>query len=570
MGGILSAEVALLGLHPTTGDSNKCHRILGTINFDTPFLGMHPGVVASGIGSLFRSMPDSPGAATKSTDSGSASQMPMPMPTNDDTPLASPPWPTLDTECPNSSNTLLPTESSSVSRQPLSPFLSPPNDPNYNPPFPNDVRMATRSGWANALHFINKHSDGLVNATKSYVTSYFEFGGCMADYNGLKTRYSRLRALEDVDDRRDDSQRRIRFINYYTASTGRPKKQQPPSRLKSPDEARPEPNDAPSDDCEGRPLEQRMEDVSFDTPETRSCSTSIRSSIEEHRDGEVVPKIPKTSDRVSSALPRNPVSEDQFVSDTGLAMSTMVPAPVSEDKHGEFANEDEAQTTCKANLSFEDDTELNPGQLDRIPNVDPRQQAETQSLASIGLTGTRSLPPIPFQPKEPAPLDLSLYPEKDARKLAEKEHSRQLKHYQRAVRDRDKAIKDRRKLLEKREKNAKLSREKQLKKEGREFTKTKREDEKSVLKAVKPSKTEPEPEDAVEDQNSKVENPKRDKKFCMLPPKIGGEIDPCWVRVYMRGVDEVGAHCGLFFVGEHYEWLVNDVGARIKAWVEQE
>ena len=53
MGGILSAEVALL---------NK-HRILGTVNFDTPFLGMHPGVIASGLGSLFTPASESPAPA---------------------------------------------------------------------------------------------------------------------------------------------------------------------------------------------------------------------------------------------------------------------------------------------------------------------------------------------------------------------------------------------------------------------------------------------------------------------------------------------------------------------------
>jgi len=38
----------------------------------------------------------------------------------------------------------------------------------------------------------------------------------------------------------------------------------------------------------------------------------------------------------------------------------------------------------------------------------------------------------------------------------------------------------------------------------------------------------------------------------------------------MEGVDEVGAHCGLFFPGTHYERLVGDVGARIVAWVQED
>ena len=67
------------------------------------------------------------------------------------------------------------------------------------------------------------------------------------------------------------------------------------------------------------------------------------------------------------------------------------------------------------------------------------------------------------------------------------------------------------------------------------------------------------------------EKPKRDRKFCMLPARNhDGQVDPCWVRVFMPGVDEVGAHCGLFFVdGGRYEWFVNDVAERIEGWVEE-
>jgi hypothetical protein len=46
MGGLLAADAA-------TGISHKAHRIIGVIAFDTPYLGMHPHVVISGIASLF-------------------------------------------------------------------------------------------------------------------------------------------------------------------------------------------------------------------------------------------------------------------------------------------------------------------------------------------------------------------------------------------------------------------------------------------------------------------------------------------------------------------------------------
>lgn len=57
----------------------------------------------------------------------------------------------------------------------------------------------------------------------------------------------------------------------------------------------------------------------------------------------------------------------------------------------------------------------------------------------------------------------------------------------------------------------------------------------------------------------------------MLPSKNNqGERDPAWVRVFMKDMDEVGAHCGLFFLGETYERLVGDVGADIEEWVKDD
>jgi hypothetical protein len=59
--------------------------------------------------------------------------------------------------------------------------------------------------------------------------------------------------------------------------------------------------------------------------------------------------------------------------------------------------------------------------------------------------------------------------------------------------------------------------------------------------------------------------------FCTLPPKdSNGERDPCWVRVFMSNVDEVGAHCGLFFVDERYERLVGEVAERVEGWVKED
>jgi len=39
------------------------------------------------------------------------------------------------------------------------------------------------------------------------------------------------------------------------------------------------------------------------------------------------------------------------------------------------------------------------------------------------------------------------------------------------------------------------------------------------------------------------------------------------MKVEMTRVDEVGAHCGLLFLGDVYERPVGDIAGRIKGWV---
>lgn len=185
MGGLMTTEAILI---PATsgGSSPLKHRILGTISFDTPFLGMHPGIIKAGLGSFFRSdssPPGTPGAGA---------------------------------------------ESANVPSQLM--------DPNYNPAFFNDTRLPMRSAWRGVAHFVNKHSGNLKSATKQLVTSHIDFGRCMGDYDGLKVRYCRVRMLEEEDSKKRETvipgsatPPRVRFINYYTVSNGRPRRPKSPA-----------------------------------------------------------------------------------------------------------------------------------------------------------------------------------------------------------------------------------------------------------------------------------------------------------------------------------------------------
>ncbi len=111
-------------------------------------------------------------------------------------------------------------------------------------------------------------------------------------------------------------------------------------------------------------------------------------------------------------------------------------------------------------------------------------------------------------------------------------------------------------------------REKILKAEEKQRLKEQKEEEKRKI-TINPESTR-ERQASVASSSTKDDKPKKDKKFCMLPPEYAGKRDKCWIRVYMEGVDEVGAHCGLFFQGPQYESLVGDVGARIESWVQED
>ncbi|KAG0648453.1 hypothetical protein D0Z07_5462 [Hyphodiscus hymeniophilus] len=433
-----------------------------------------------------------------------------------------------------------------------------PNDPFFNPPFPNDVRLPDRKGWTNILHFINKHSDGLTSATKQYFMSHLEFGGCLADYPGLKNRYEKIRALEDVDELARENgpghgppTRRIRFTNYYTASTGRPKAPKSP-----------EIPEGHLMDTDGniRSIEVEMHDMTLEPAAggSHGLASTPSISVEEHQDGATTPQQ-LGGDSESSPM------EAQMKS---LGQNSGVQNDVQED-------EPQMEMRHIDSIPMEDDEEIGGA-----PLVSTETAAETESepISEVQTTASEPpLPPIPAMPIEPESIDLSVYTDKDSRKVAEKEQKRVMKVYQQAVKDRESAIKDRQKLVEKRERKVRQDREKQLKAEEKQRQKEEREAEKQRLKEEKEEEKRkatinPEPRDRQASAASSIKDdkPKRDKKFCMLPPEYGGKRDKCWIRVYMEGVDEVGAHCGLFFPGPQYESLVGDVGARIEKWVHED
>lgn len=111
------------------------------------------------------------------------------------------------------------------------PFKPAKSNPNFDPPFRNDVRLAERGFFKGIMHFVNKHENNLTRSIIDRVVSPLKFAGCVNNYSELRRRYRHLMDLEAAE----SSSQRVRFVNYYTTSTGRPKKEKktkPPKERK--------------------------------------------------------------------------------------------------------------------------------------------------------------------------------------------------------------------------------------------------------------------------------------------------------------------------------------------------
>ncbi|RAL01383.1 alpha/beta hydrolase [Aspergillus ibericus CBS 121593] len=160
LGGIVAADAALLSsLSPSP---NQKHRILGLINFDVPFLGLHPHVIPTGLRGLFQQKEET-------------------ITTSQDTPSD------IDTT----------------------------TDPLFDPPFSNDIHLVERHGINGIMHFFHKNSHNLTRSIYNRILSPYQFAGCLNNYVQLRKRYKELMALEKAEKSLD----RVRFVNYYTLST---------------------------------------------------------------------------------------------------------------------------------------------------------------------------------------------------------------------------------------------------------------------------------------------------------------------------------------------------------------
>ena len=556
MGGILGAEVVLLAPYRADDPRPAVHRILGTINFDVPFLGIHPGIVKAGLASLFRGE-DPPPELRPAPGSGPGSSTLLNVPSHDSKSPAQ-----ASTAASSDAVSYFPSQSSSAGTPSTaaslntlsphrSPLATPVNDPNFNPRYDNDVVRPMRKGWDRTIHFVGKHYGGLTKAARAAVASHVEFSSTMADYRGLRARYRRLRALEDVPDASAGgagtahrTPRRVRFANYYTASTGRPKSR---SRSRSPGVGA---LNGASDEAELvaalKAMDTSVVSLASDASPSTPRSASPRISLETPAGDQ----LPVDAESPSSASPATDGADPPDMTPTS-------PRPIAD------------ETT---------------------PTTEGPPPARRSSLER-----SLNLPPLPPKPKEPPAFDARAWPDKDACKLARDMHTRAMRAHVQAVKDRDKAAAERAKLVARKEKERQKELDAALKRERKAGAQREKGE---AVQAAQRAKAAPAAaggdatpaasangtaeRGATGGENaagaastaeaSKMPKPPKQGKFCLLPPKeADGTRDPTWERVLMEGMDEVGAHVSLFAEERpHYVELVNRVGEKIREWVEHD
>jgi len=649
LGGILAAEVALMTSDSPSQLSPLRHNIIGTLSLDAPLLGMHPGIVTSGIASLFRRDPSPPPPTTTSDTAPTA--------------LARPSPPTV----------------ASNSVQPQPPSLSAPSEQDfsqtYNQPFDNDVRLPVRSGWSGAWHFISKHSDNLSRATQRLLSAHFEFGACLADFDGLKSRYCRVRLLEEPDERiratvlhNSRPPPRVRFINYYTASTGRIKatknlektaikaipaadvasKENPGSKGPAQDLSTTTTNSLYSagDLDELDPLAHAFDDDQS-TPSTTDSlesddsdffltptSTDSELAFADDVPGPTSPSVSTVSHlsltpagNTTTAIGRTPAS-------ALLPVMSIPKMPLLRDfserskyklalrEYTADVKQLQRVTTmnCKTDQAHAKHERELAGSMHKavshasstrttISTATTTTAADNGSGSGSGLLVSLDTRALKASCKrERAAAKASAKSDSRAIKAAAKEMRHALKREAKQAPTRDARYALREASRQARQ-DAKLER-----RHVRAAAKTERRAAKTAYKEQRRAARHGDRADStnlrrdsaavtvvadelVDDEGQTLgivsgaqtptiaEPQAKERRFCILPPlDASGARDPCWVRVRMDGVDEVGAHCGLFAVQdpggkaatgtgtgwcERYAWLVQDVATRVQVWASE-
>lgn len=538
LGGILAAEVALLPSAPGSKEIFE-HRILGLINFDVPFLGLHPRVISTGIGNLLH---------PKRKNSPSPQRKRDPSPPADPSETVSSRLGSID-----------------LDDHPCSdPFAVPSNDPHFDPAFPNDVHLARRGQLDGALHFIKKNSDHLASAIQDYFKSYFEFGGCLLDYAGLHSRYRRLRELEAVNEleRKRDAQgrllRRIRFVNYYTASTGRIKSRSP-SPMRVPE----------SDTQQTRSISGTSVGKEIINEQARSRQSSPRPYVEGPQEGskhDLDGYDASGAQSEESENPHIPTLEDDVnphENNPTAAIESLPPLPPLPDEPSAFD---------PSRYHDKDTLKLAQKEHSRLVKAYERAKKDRDKAIKDREELARKLA------KAAAKKQLQEQKKAAAAKQGEKASANNKDSDIVVIVQEEEETSSSSSSIDERPPSSRDLNNSNISLLTNNTTTTGRgsEDHDTAILSSSPQPSAPPPPPPPplpprpqQKQSPKQKPSKKDRKFCALPPAV--ESDPLWERVFMEGIDEVVAHQSMFLPnGSYYERLVGDTAARIEEWVKDD
>lgn len=200
MGGLLAGDAAT---DPSNNPGGRPKRIVGVVAFDTPFLGMHPHVVVSGIASL---LPKEGEKGKKEKSERSMNEHPnvnvVDQGVTDD-------WEAFKKQTSGEQNPFVasvlinscifvvyarnaPYSSESSSLGVVPQIRSP--SPSPAPSFMERALsyVPAKNTDDPVVKWLRKHADDPFSAGKRWITERFQFGSCMFDPGDLKRRYSLL------------------------------------------------------------------------------------------------------------------------------------------------------------------------------------------------------------------------------------------------------------------------------------------------------------------------------------------------------------------------------------------
>ncbi|EAT80724.2 hypothetical protein SNOG_11680 [Parastagonospora nodorum SN15] len=497
MGGLLAADIALVFRH----------RIVGVINFDVPFLGMHPGIIKAGLGSLFS---------------------PAPAPVDE-----------------------IAEEPSEKKPSRMATFFNPqPNDPNFNPTFENDVRLPVLKS-----HF----------EFGSAMADYKELKDRYARVRALEEEDEKTRKSANPG---VASPPRIRFVNYYTSVMNSPRisvevqehrdneivpvTPQEPLSATSPIrsfsiEGSTHRTDSTQSLAEIPPIPQEPPFVDLlqftDKQERKAAEKEHDKALKEYQKA-VKARNRAIKERTKAEEKWEKQQEQQRQKDRE-----------QEEYKNSHSYKEEQRLKQEAERMRKEHERMNGGPLE--PHEDSsappatRQQEQKQKPKQESDSTEDSFPTTDMDTgyemsPEEAPEIQTLDEDLGAMDLGEDHHQHQSSNHPYG--------------------NYDFSRSAILNQASPDDQSSMHESNYTLATTDSNASHPPTPGADGEPKEKK----KKLGKFCMLPPKDStGNVDPTWVRVFMQNMDEVTAHTSLFFVNETYERLVGDVGARIEEWIRE-